>query len=170
MEIHQLSNLTVPNYAAKNIHSVNNNGQVLSDKKNNVDTVEISDTAKLFTTNNNVSNKQDYNEKLLQKAYENPGLARDLANNYAGGLDLLYIPSMPASLKIEDTFYADGTSVTDRTYLQNFNKEASIYREERIELYNTEKAKGTSDADILSKLFDYYSNLPESYQKKIGYS
>ena len=40
---------------------------------------------------------------------------------------------------------------------------------EKMDIYNSEKAKGTSDADILDMIFAYNDAQPEEYKKMSGW-
>jgi hypothetical protein len=40
---------------------------------------------------------------------------------------------------------------------------------EKMDIYNSEKAKGTSDADIIDMIFAYNDAQPEEYKKMSGW-
>ncbi len=137
--------------------------------KNNL--LSGSDTVHLSTEGKKLSDcsiRPAFSDNILNKAKNNPNEAEELAYNYAYNHDLLSI-DIPESLKFEDTYYCDGTPFLDRKYIATFDNEAEEYRQKRIDLYESEKVKGSSDSDILAKLFNFYDNLPFSYQLKIGY-
>lgn len=48
-------------------------------------------------------------------------------------------------------------------------KEAAQVTEGRIALYQSEKAKGTPDAEILQKLYDYTDKQSQNYLSKVGW-
>ncbi|AOT08279.1 hypothetical protein [Pseudoalteromonas luteoviolacea] len=49
-----------------------------------------------------------------------------------------------------------------------FDKEAAVVTERRIEIYNKMKNEGASDADIFNKILDFNRSLPLDYQVKAG--
>jgi len=51
-----------------------------------------------------------------------------------------------------------------------FKKISNFYHEARVNLYETELAKGTSAIEILKKIFNYNDTLPEEYRKMKGWS
>lgn len=61
-----------------------------------------------------------------------------------------------------------GELVTDSN-LTDFKAEAATARTGRVALYEAEKAKGTSDAAILEKLFRYTDTQSDSYLNKISW-
>lgn len=112
--------------------------------------------------------KAAYSNRILDLYKSNPEEATKAAKDYTYNNDLLLIPT-PTSLKIEDSRFLDGTPVTDKAYIGRFESEAGNFRQQRIELYESEKPKGTPAAEIMRKLFDMYDNLPDAYKLKIGY-
>lgn len=62
---------------------------------------------------------------------------------------------------------ATGEFVTDE-YKANFEKIASQADQQRLALYESEKAKGTDPVDILKKMFDFTNSQPRSYREATG--
>ncbi|WP_252179461.1 hypothetical protein [Endozoicomonas sp. 4G] len=127
--------------------------------------VQISETAKNLSQ---IGTKQAFNDRMLNLYMSDSGLAETTAKNLAYGQDLLFV-KLPESGLLKDTYYLDGTPVTDQGYKSRFESEAGAYRKQRIALYEAEKSKGTPVGQIIEKLSDFYKNLPESYHLKIGY-
>lgn len=53
--------------------------------------------------------------------------------------------------------------------LDYFKKVADLYHDGRVNLYETELAKGTPPLEILKKIFEYNDTLPEEYRKMEGW-
>ncbi|WP_422472705.1 hypothetical protein [Endozoicomonas sp. ALB032] len=117
-----------------------------------------------------ISTKQAYtlNPKEIEYYKNNPREAAFDAKQFAYGINFLLVPA-PTSPRIADHKYLDGTPVTDTSYRPKFEAEADLFRQQRIELYEKEKAEGTSSIEIMEKIFELYANLPESFKLKIGY-
>ncbi|WP_252178736.1 hypothetical protein [Endozoicomonas sp. 4G] len=129
--------------------------------------VQISEQARDL---NKISTKQAYTLDSQEIEYykNNPRQAAIDAKRFAYGINFLFVPA-PTSSKIADHKYLDGTPVTDTSYSTKFRAEADLFRQQRIELYEKEKAKGTSSIEILEKIYELYANQPESFKLKIGY-
>ncbi|WP_252178438.1 hypothetical protein [Endozoicomonas sp. 4G] len=129
--------------------------------------VQISEQARDL---NNISTKQAYSldPKEIEYYKNNPKQAAIDAKRFAYGIDFILVPA-PTSRKYADHKYLDGTPVTDTSYSTKFRAEADLFRQQRIDLYEKEKAKGTSSIEILEKIYELYANQPESYKLKIGY-
>ncbi|KZN61999.1 hypothetical protein N473_20875 [Pseudoalteromonas luteoviolacea CPMOR-1] len=50
----------------------------------------------------------------------------------------------------------------------DFDKEAAVVTEQRIQIYNNMKHEGASDAEIFNKILDFNRSLPMDYQVKAG--
>ncbi len=64
---------------------------------------------------------------------------------------------------------ATGEIVTQEK-LDYFKKVSDLYHGGRVNLYETELAKGTPPLEIIKKIFDYNDTLPEEYRKMEGWS
>jgi hypothetical protein len=51
-----------------------------------------------------------------------------------------------------------------------FKKVSDLYHGGRVDLYESELAKGTPALEIIKKIFDYNDTLPEGYRKMRGWS
>lgn len=65
-------------------------------------------------------------------------------------------------------YSATGEVVTEKGVAE-FKAQASKARDELIALYQSEKGKGTPDAQILEKLFSARDTQPDSYLKKLNW-
>ena len=59
--------------------------------------------------------------------------------------------------------------IADLNCLKYFNQMKDKTTSEKMNIYNSEKAKGTSDADILDMIFAYNDAQPEEYRKMTGW-
>lgn len=102
--------------------------------------------------------------KVSEMAHADPALAEQLASTYTFGIDLALVDISEFDLRTGSgaKYVATGESVTEnsRTW---FEQEAAKVREGRISLYQSEKAKGTPDADILDKVIGFMDAQPEKY-------
>lgn len=77
---------------------------------------------------------------------------------------LIYIGDWPI-----ERIAATGEIVTQEK-LDYFKKVSDLYHGGRVNLYETELAKGTPPLEIIKKIFDYNDRLPEEYRKMNGWS
>lgn len=77
---------------------------------------------------------------------------------------LIYIGDWPI-----ERIAATGEIVTQEK-LDYFKKVSDLYHGGRVNLYETELAKGTPPLDIIKKIFDYNDTLPAEYRKMNGWS
>jgi len=110
-----------------------------------------------------------YQELLIKNVKEYPSWGEKFTKDFAydKGFQttgpLVDISNLPT---ISYTY--TGELVTDSN-LSAFKAEAATARTGRVALYEAEKAKGTSDAAILEKLFRYTDTQSDSYLSKIGW-
>jgi uncharacterized protein (UPF0297 family) len=50
-----------------------------------------------------------------------------------------------------------------KNYVKNFELEASAVDSKLLDIYNTEKAKGTNPAEIVAKMFDWKNSQSAGY-------
>jgi predicted dehydrogenase len=67
-----------------------------------------------------------------------------------------------------NTRFANGTPVTDTSYQVSMDSQISAVRQQRIALYETERAKGTPPAEIYDKLQAFNARLPNDYKSATG--
>lgn len=105
-----------------------------------------------------------------QAAHADPKLAEKLAYDYSH--DPL-VPWLDFSDHTNGTgpirYAATGQPVTEESE-GYFNRFSSAELQNRVDLYNSEKAKGTPAADILDKIFGYIDTLPTRYKEMINWS
>ena len=65
-------------------------------------------------------------------------------------------------------FLASKEVVTPES-IKYFNQMRDKATSEKMDIYNSEKAKGTSDADIIDMIFAYNDAQPEEYKKMSGW-
>jgi hypothetical protein len=109
-------------------------------------------------------------QSLASKAaHDDPKLAEQLAHDLAYtddsiGLDATDWVNGTGPLRIKAT----GEPLTPE-FEAKFKAESAKVRDERVALYESEKAKGTHAADILDKLEDMFSKLPQDYQDLVRF-
>ena len=139
---------------------------------NYAETVSISDTAKALAagdTKTSAGPNLAYQEHLIKNTKEYPAWGEKFTEDFAydsgfeTGGPLVDISNYPT---IRYTY--TGELVTDSN-LAAFKAEAATARTGRVALYEAEKAKGSSDAAILEKLFRYTDTQSDSYLSKIGW-
>lgn len=151
----------------------------LTDPTKNADQISLSSAgmnalAKDLTASAGITNTEmRSNVKdswLSQHAHSNPELAEAMAYNLAN------VPEAPL---VNLTGFLNGTG--PMRYTSNdapVTKESEAYFDAiapgilqgRINLYETEKAKGTPDAEIVDKLIGYMDGQPVRYQEMIAWS
>lgn len=110
------------------------------------------------------------NSWVSRQAHSNPELAAEMAYNLA---------NVPESPLVKLTDFLNGTG--PMRYTTNdmpVTKESEAYFDAiapgvlqgRISLYETEKAKGTLDAEIVDKLIGYMDGQPVRYQEIIAWA
>ena len=65
-------------------------------------------------------------------------------------------------------YWASKEVVTPES-IKYFNQMRDKATSEKMDIYNSEKAKGTSDADIIDMIFAYNDAQPEEYKKMSGW-
>ncbi len=105
-----------------------------------------------------------------EMAHADPELAEQLASVYAFSLDgpLVHISHLEPQTGKKAIYTATGEPVTEESEAW-FNHEAARIREERISLYQSEKEKGTSAAEILDKIIRLMDSQPEKYLQLLNW-
>jgi hypothetical protein len=109
-----------------------------------------------------------YRDAVIRGAEADPAAAEKMASelaydtSYSQTGPLVDISNMP---KITYTY--TGEPVTDEN-MAAFKSEAAKVSAGRLALYSEEKTKGTPDAQIIKKIFDYDDQQSERYQKITG--
>jgi|GEM_PF-3375447 len=110
-----------------------------------------------------------FRDKMVAEAKQDPAFAEKMAREYA--YDTSYEthgPLIDISHPPEIRYSHTQEVVTDEN-LATFKKDAAEVTAGRIALYQNEKAKGTPDAEILQKLYDYTNTQSDNYLSKVGW-
>lgn len=138
---------------------------------NYADKVSISDAAKTLLNSEAKAPGSNlaYQELLMKNVKENPAWGEQFTKDFAydKGFETTG-PLMDISNYPTMRYTYTGEMVTNSN-LAAFKAEAATARTGRVALYEEEKAKGTSDADILEKLFRFTDTQSDSYLSKIGW-
>ncbi|RZI44259.1 hypothetical protein EGT07_02205 [Herbaspirillum sp. HC18] len=134
------------------------------------DSVSISESArKLLTAESSGNGEPNYAKLLSDSVHQDPALAEKLADEMSHGT---YAAWLDFSDSIKGTgpvkYAATGQPVTEESE-SYFNSMGSAVLENKIKIYETEKAKGTPAADIVDKLLGYMDSLPTSYKEMINW-
>ena len=105
-------------------------------------------------------------EKLRAAVQADPALASQLAQAMAYGQDQLSVRTDPNNWA--NSRYANGTPVTNGAYPASMSGQISAVRQQRIALYETERANGTPPAQIYDKLQAFNASLPSAYKAATG--
>lgn len=161
-----LANYSTNSSSTKNSATSNSFASALASAS---DTVTISQAAKDLavsgTSVDSTSTDSSSYDWLSEAAHSNDSLAASIAKNYAYADELCTIDADTSEeMARNGTLYGYLTRVENST-----QDERTAVREARIELYQSEKAKGTSDADIVDKLIAYQNALPDDYKQLTGW-
>lgn len=138
------------------------------------DTVSLSETAmKLSISNGARPENIERMNKMLENARNDPDYASTLAKNlaYSDFLMSVDVSTISEGGDVSTARYTNGSPMTKTstvTSVQKWENEAKQYKEENINLYNTEKEKGASDLNIIMMIMEKNINLPESFRKQQG--
>ncbi|MDQ7990410.1 MAG: hypothetical protein REI09_12310 [Candidatus Dactylopiibacterium sp.] len=131
------------------------------------DTVTISDAAKAlaYSGSGATQPRTAIQERLLRSASSDTQSAEKIA------YDMANVPSaimydIRDSLKsenIDDIKLSSTGRKIDDAFKKNFSKEAAEIDAKRLEIYNTEKAKGTHPVEIIAKMIDFTNAQSHDY-------
>jgi hypothetical protein len=107
-------------------------------------------------------------KRLSELFHEDPSDAARCAYEFASGSsnEILYDADSISNPPLR--FWASKEVVTPES-IKYFNQMRDKATSEKMDIYNTEKAKGTSDADIIDMIFAYNDAQPEEYKKMSGW-
>ncbi len=110
-----------------------------------------------------------YRQLMLRNAQADPAFAKKAAHEFAH--DDSYVLNGPMVDISHDPirYSATGEVVTEES-LAAFKSQARQARDELIALYQSEKGKGTPDAEILEKLFRARDGQPNEYLQKLNWA
>ncbi|MDQ6992752.1 MAG: hypothetical protein Q9M31_04700 [Mariprofundus sp.] len=111
--------------------------------------------------------KSPYNYGMFSIiAHKHPVIAEQTAYGYAYGMEQ---PLVDYSHGVNDVRYTmTGEAVTPESTAW-FNQISDRVQTEKFTLYESEKAKGTSAADILDKIISFMDQQPEKYLQLVNW-
>lgn len=105
----------------------------------------------------------------IQTAEDDPAYARKRAEEFAY-YDGYEKHGPLVDITHDPIRYSSTGEVVTEENLAEFKAEAAKVTAGRIALYQAEKAKGTSDIEILEKLFTYVDGQSDNYLSKLGWT
>ena len=148
-------------------------------KTSNADVVSISSEAQQLLQSSQTSASSASGSKYVLSAdspykrlselfHENPSDAAKNAYEFASNSsnEIEYDPDSISNPPLR--YWASKEVVTPES-IKYFNQMRDKATSEKMDIYNSEKAKGTSDADILDMIFAYNDAQPEEYRKMNGW-
>lgn len=174
MQIHSRSTLSAMYRPPDGATPIRTSGEAQKVGGDSADRVTISKDAlaRLDASQNlnqsRVSAVGRYRDAVIRNAEADASAAEKMASelahdvSYAQTGPLVDISNLP---KITYTY--TGEPVTNEN-MAAFKSEATKVSSGRLALYNEEKSKGTPDAQIIKKIFDYDDRQSEQYQKITG--
>jgi hypothetical protein len=148
-------------------------------KTSNADVVSISSEAQQLLQSSQTSASSASGSKYVLSAdspykrlselfHENPSDAAKNAYEFASNSsnEIEYDPDSISNPPLR--YWASKEVVTPES-IKYFNQMRDKATSEKMDIYNSEKAKGTSDADILDMIFAYNDAQPEEYRKMTGW-
>ena len=107
-------------------------------------------------------------KRLSELFHEDPSDAARCAYEFASGSssEIMYDADSISNPPLR--FWASKEVVTPES-VKYFNQMKDKTTSEKMDIYNSEKAKGTSDTDIIDMIFAYNDAQPEEYKKMSGW-
>jgi len=130
------------------------------------DTVTISSAAKAAAQASEGYNAA-FRNKIIQAAEADPQFAARTAYEYAH--DTWSMTGPLVNINTTPMTYSFTGEVVTPENLAAFKSEAASARTAKIAIYDSEKAKGTSDVEILKKLYATTNSQPDDYLTKIAW-
>jgi hypothetical protein len=133
------------------------------------DSVTLSSEGKAYAAkaSNGESTRTTAQNRLIGAVMSNPQDAEKLAYDTAHANSQIFYNLRDSPSNGPFRLAVTGEFVTDE-YKENFAKTAPLIDQQRVSLYETEKAKGTDPVEILKKLFDFTNSQPRSYLEATG--
>jgi hypothetical protein len=134
-------------------------------KSNQFTTLASSAPATNETSINSKASSRWFNsDRLIAAAESDPSYAKEMAKTYAYVPDKMMLnwadaPS-PANKEAFDAWANQSNE---------FDKVAAPVIAQRIDLYNSLKAQGTADVDVLKAMINFNGSQPPEYQIKTGF-
>lgn len=168
--------------SALNLYSNVNRRPIVADVAANTSATSVTNLADKVTISQEAKNRlaaetqqspsdnwKNFREKMINAAKEDPVYGEKITREYAYDTSYeTYGPLVDISHPPEIRYSHTHEIVTEEN-MAAFKQEAAQATAGRKALYESEKAKGTPDAEILQKLYDYTNKQPENYLSKIGW-
>ena len=180
MQIQSLNSLSAYNaISATTVKADATTSNSSTTKTNNADVVSISSEAQQLLQASQTPSTESSASKYVLSAdspykrlselfHENPSDAAKNAYEFASNSsnEIEYDPDSISNPPLR--YWASKEVVTPES-IKYFNQMKDKATSEKMDIYNSEKAKGTSDADILDMIFAYNDAQPEEYRKMTGW-
>lgn len=158
--------LQLPHGTAANLTSVKSITGGAS--QNSTDRVTISSAAMEKAAkeeNGATQSRTAIQEKLLKSAQSDPQSAEKLASDMANTSSTIFydISDQLASGRAGPVNKLSSGRIIDDAFKEKFSNESSVIDAQRKAIYDSEKAKGTPAAEILSKMFDFTNSQSRDY-------
>lgn len=154
-----------------------NINQSSNNKSNNIsnnelqeqtDRISISEKSKSLVSNNGIP---EWASNLSNKLHNNTD-KEDVFNtvkNFAFSKDYQIVSLSKNSDGINGVFYKNSNVAVTKESQKVFNEESEKVQKGKIDIFNSETAKGTNPADIFDKIQDYLSKQNQDYLSKINW-
>ena len=153
--------------------SVSQREEALTSTAKSTDTVTISDAAKALAAGGNgaTQSRTAIQQGVLKSASEDPQFAEKYAYDMANTPSVIFydISDSFISGNMNDIKLSSTGQKVDQAYKDKFATEASAIDAKRLEIYNSEKAKGTDPVTILSKMIDFTNSQSRDYLEATGW-
>lgn len=130
----------------------------------NADSVDISKAGQDMLSSSQALDKAK-ESWLSRDAHSNPQLADQMAYDFAHATEQ---PLVNLTEFVNGTgpmrYTANNAPVTEESQ-KYFDKASSVVLQAKTNIYDTEKAKGTSSADIMDKLVEYMNSQSNEYKE-----
>lgn len=162
--------ITQTNYTTPAISTGRNRQIPATESASSGDKMSFSQTMRELSQSSASSVKATGMGKMSEWAHADPALAEKFASEFAFGIDLALVDISKSDMRMSSgaKYVATGEPITEESQAR-FAQETNKVREGKISLYQSEKAKGTPDADILDKLISFMDTQPEKYLRMIDW-
>lgn len=136
--------------------------------------VAISSAALYANYEQTIAEKTAGQKKVIAYSLANPTSplvtqnADVMAHDNLLGASVGGIVSLAGKTPNDPISYSNGEPVTLASQAY-YTKQASSYMSQALELYNTEKAKGTSPGQIISDIFDLQARQPDAFRAMMNW-
>ncbi len=135
---------------------------------NSAATVTISEVAKALASSGSDGATQSTTaaqQRILKSAGSDPQSAEKIAYEMANTSSTIFydIRDSLESGKMDDIKLSSTGRRIDDAFKEKFTKEAAEIDAKRLEIYNTEKAKGTNPVEIIAKMIGFTNSQSRDY-------